>query len=423
MSDERARLLRPVLVTAVGALGLGAGGTSSALLGRSLTSSTAAGVPLSVLVIGSALAAPLISRASARHGRTRSLAFGYAAGAVGAVLAIGAAETRSFAVLLVGSVLLGGANAAIFLTRYAAAEQAGPHARARALGTVLAATAVGAIISPNLLGPSGSLMATLGFARLSGLYSVAFVAFGIAAIVLASTSAERPSPPVSHTAAEGGTLRQRTRMARELIDATRNRQVRLATIVLGTGNMAMVAIMTVTPMDMTGHGQTLDLVGVIISVHVAAMFLPSLLTGWVADRLGAVTVAVCGLVLLGCTGVTGTLADTDPPVVMTAVLAMLGLSWNCCVVGGSTLLAAAVTPSVRADVEGIGESVMGLAAAIGAPLASVMLAGAGLGSLWALTVLVALATLTVARGRRSSTSPVRYPSMNPDPCWQRRPGR
>lgn len=388
-------LLSLCLATAIGALGLAAGGTAGALLGTALIAPGAAGLPLGLLVAGSAAAALVISRRSARAGRTRSLALGYAAGAVGAALAVLASATRNVALLLLGSTLLGAANAAIFLTRYAAAELGAQHARGRALGTVLAATAVGAVASPNLLGPSGTLAAALGLPRLAGLYGVAVVAFGVAAVLLAQTA---PAPSVDQSAGRPGT---RTLpigpTPRDLARALKTRQVRAALLMLAASNLIMVAVMTIAPVDMATHGHTLTLIGVIISLHVAGMFAPSLLTGWLADRTGPTVVATLGLVLLAGTGLAGTLTTLDDPLATTTILVALGLGWNCGVVGGSTLLATSVAPALRAHVEGIGESTMGIAAAVSAPLAGVTLAIGSMPGVWALTTALAILVLLIIR--------------------------
>jgi hypothetical protein len=59
--QERATLAFLGLATAVGATGLAAGGTAGALLGADLAGSdAAAGVPLGLLVVGSAATAVLI---------------------------------------------------------------------------------------------------------------------------------------------------------------------------------------------------------------------------------------------------------------------------------------------------------------------------------------------------------------------------
>lgn len=48
----------------------------------------------------------------------------------------------------------------------------------------------------------------------------------------------------------------------------------------------MIAIMTMTPVHMRGHGHELSAVGLVIGLHIAAMYLPSLVTGPLVDRVG-----------------------------------------------------------------------------------------------------------------------------------------
>src|SRR5918996_5177041 len=80
------------VATAIGGLGLAAGGSAGALLAEDMTGSTAwAGVPLGVLVVGSALSALLIARETSRAGRGHGLVLGYLGGAAGAVLVVAAA--------------------------------------------------------------------------------------------------------------------------------------------------------------------------------------------------------------------------------------------------------------------------------------------------------------------------------------------
>ena len=88
-------------------------------------------------------------------GRGAGLVLGYAIGVLGALVVVAAATLGGFLAMLAGSVLLGGANAAIFLSRYAAADIGGAAARGRALGTVLFATAAGTVAGPALLVPTG----------------------------------------------------------------------------------------------------------------------------------------------------------------------------------------------------------------------------------------------------------------------------
>jgi MFS family permease len=378
INERRSALARLAAATPIGALGLAAGGSAGALLAEEMTGSTAwAGVPLGVLVLGSALGALLIARRTTRAGRAAGLMLGYGIGTVGAALVVVAAAVDDFALLLVGSAGLGAANAAIFLTRYAAADLGGETGRGRALGIVFFATALGAVASPNLLGPSGDLADALGLPRLSGLYLVAMAAFVAAALVLSRLP--RGSRRLSAgRGVTGADLRVGLRSAR------------VALLVLAGANVVMVAVMAIAPVHLVAHGHSLDFVGVVVSIHVLCMFAPSPLTGWLADRAGSAVVAVLGAVLLATAGLGGAVLDMSDGTVMTGVLAVLGVGWNAGVVGGSTMLAASVPALLRPHTEAIGEIAMGLAAGAGAPIAGLIVA---FGDFTMLSIAVALGGL------------------------------
>jgi MFS family permease len=359
---RRTTLALLAVATAIGALGLAAGGSAGALLAEDITGSTAlAGLPLGVLVAGSAASALLISWRTGRAGRAAGLVLGYAIGTAGAALVIGAAVADDFSLLLAGSAALGAANAAIFLTRYAAADLGGEAGRGRALGIVFFATAVGAVVSPNLLGPGGDLAETVGLPDLAGLYLVAFAAFLGAGFLLSALPIA--SLPV-------GEARAVTR--HELRAGLWSARVALA--VLALTNLVMVAVMAIAPIHMVEHGHSLELVGVIVSIHVLCMFAPSPVTGWLADRAGSAIVVVLGGGLMVAAGASGAVMDLSNTLEMTAMLALLGLGWNAGIVAGSTMLAASVPGYLRPQAEGIGEVAMGLAAGAGAPIAGLLVA-------------------------------------------------
>ncbi len=374
------------LATAVGSTGLAAGGTAGALIAIDLTDSTAlAGIPLGLLVLGSAAGAVLISRRSQRAGRVAGLMRGYVLGAVGAAVVIVGTALDSFGLVLVGSLGLGAANAAVFLSRYAAAEAGGAGGRGRALGVVLGAAAVGAVASPNLLGPSGQLASWLGLPRLAGLHLLAVSSFLVAGALLSAL-------PVRARTARAAVLREGTRT--EIRDTIRGGHVRLALVVLAATNLVMVATMAVAPAHLAAHGYSLGSIGVVVSVHVLGMFAPSPLSGWLADRAGGGAVAAVGAVILVGAGFGGAIAGAHEGLGFTAVLVLLGIGWNAGVVGGSTMLVASV-PQGAPNAEGIGEVAMGLAAGAGAPIAGVMIAIGGFPTLSVACAAVSVLILAV----------------------------
>lgn len=370
------KIVRPLalltMATTIGSLGLAAGGLAGGLLAVAITGDLSyAGWPLGLMVAGSALSAVIISY-NPRH-RNRALSLAYIVGAMSAALVIAAAGLHSFVLLLLGSIGLGAANAALFLTRYVAAAITAPEQRGRALGGILFATAAGAIIGPNLLGPCERIAAWLGLAPYTGLYLVAVPCFGIAGLLLAwSARALRQHEGMAEVTVKPGGL----------LAVVRSRPTRQALVILAGANLIMVAVMAVAPIHLTAHGSGLGAVGLIIGLHITGMFIVSPLSGWLADRFGGLRVAMLGMGVIVASGLIGIVVSPHEVVLFTASLILLGLGWNGAVVGGSLLLARSTLPAQRVQAEGAGELVMGLAAAAGAPAAGLIVAHGGVGSLW-----------------------------------------
>jgi MFS family permease len=399
-----------VLVVAqlLGALGLAAGGTAGALLAEHLTgTSVAAGLPLAVLVLGSGIGAVAITRLMDRAGRRVGLAVAHLGGALGAGVAVAAAALLNWPLLLAGCVLLGGGNAAVMLARYAAADLASR--RGRAISTVVVAASVGAVVGPNLLGPAGTPAVALGFPEPTGLFLLAIPAFLGAALVLVAFLRPDPLQVARAAAAPTGTAADTQRLApaggkASLAAALGDRHIRFAVLVLALTNLTMVGVMAVAPVHLHDHGAGMGMVGLLVSAHIAAMYLPSPVTGWLADTLGGRMVAGLGALLLLCAGGVAAMAGSDRVGVMAALL-LLGVGWNAGLIGGSALLRdAPVDPSLRTLAEGLGELGMGAAAAAGGGGAGLLLATGGfalLGLVAAAPCLLILAMVATSSQRRA----------------------
>jgi MFS family permease len=391
---ERRTLRTLVLAQLLGACGLAAGGTAGGLLAEQLTGSpAAAGLPLAMLVLGSGVGAVAVTRVMSHHGRRVGLAAAYLAGAVGAGQVVIAAAVRSWPLLLAGCGLLGGGNTAVMLARYAAADVASR--RGRAISAVVAAASVGAVAGPNLLGPAGALAGAVGLPAPTGLFLLAIPAFLGAAVVLVVFL--RPDPlQVARAAAPSTRQPAVTGGRRELASLLGDRRIRLALPVLAVTNLAMVGIMAVAPVHLHDHGAGMGTIGLLISVHIAAMYLPSPVTGWLADVLGGRVVAGIGALLLLAAGATAAVAGAGRGGIVGALL-LLGVGWNAGLIGGSTLLRdAAVSPSLRTRAEGLGELGMGAAAAAGGAGAGLLLAAGGLALLGLVAAAPCLLVLAVA---------------------------
>jgi len=164
-------------------------------------------------------------------------------------------------------------------------------------------------------------------------------------------------------------------------------------VALAASNMIMVSAMAVAPVHLRSHGYGLQLIGTIVSIHVAGMLAPAPISGWVADRIGPTAVAAAGFALLAAAGVSGAIANQHSALAITLILATIGIGWNFGVVGGSTIVATEVPAALRPHVEGIGEAAMGLAAAVGAATAGIVATIGGFPALLSSAAMIALFAL------------------------------
>ncbi|MET3861980.1 MFS family permease [Dietzia sp. 2505] len=384
--------------------GLAAGVTVGALLAEDLLGGPGlSGLPAALFTGGSALAAVAVGKLSQARGRRPGLAAGFAFGALGAIGIVAATAIDSLPLLFLSFVIYGSGTATNLQARYAGADLATPERRGRALSYVLLGTTAGAVAGPNLVGPTGAVAESLGLLPLAGPFLLAAVAYGGAALVISLLL--RPDPLLEarrrETAAVGSATPSSTSsITSSHAEAPAPARVWTGDVITGVAVMAltqfvMVGLMTMTPVHMRAHDHAVTVVGLVISLHVAAMFLPAPLSGYLVDRFGTRLVAVsAGLVLL----TSGVLAAVSPPqstVLVTTALILLGLGWSLGLVAGTTVLTTSVPLSVRATVQGQADVAVALSGAAGGLLSGLVFAWIefrGLGfSLAALSLIVVAA--------------------------------
>lgn len=367
------------LAVALGGLGQSLAGVSGTLLADHLGGSESyAGLPQALLVTGAALSAPILARVSSVRGRVAGLRLGVGVAVGGCVVLVAAAAWASLLAAALGCVLLGAGQTSIMLSRYAGADLVPGELRARAMAAVLAAMAVGSVLGPNLLAPMEWLGAQLGWPHLAGPYVVAGVAFIAAAYVLSRVTLT--TVPRS-TGVQGNALPSSTVVA---------------IVVLSLANLVMVATMTMAPVQMHEHtGAGLGVVGLVVSLHIAAMFAPAPLSGALVDRWGARSGALLACVLLAmATGFAAVTAEST--LQLTVALVLLGLGWNLAVVAGSAVLGRGLAVDEATRREGWGEIGMGAAAASGGALSGPMMAAGGYASLAGVAAVIAILIVPVA---------------------------
>ena len=126
------------------------------------------------------------------------------------------------------------------------------------------------------------------------------------------------------------------------------RGITVGAIVMILTQIVMVAIMTMTPVHMGHHGHDLSAVGLVIGFHVGAMYLPSLVTGMLIDKIGRTTMSIAGGVILLAAGVIAAIAPSDSLILLIVALSLLGLGWNLGLISGTAqIVDATILPHVQ----------------------------------------------------------------------------
>ncbi|MEU9486127.1 MFS transporter [Streptomyces decoyicus] len=404
--EQRRILAVLVFAQILSGAGLAAGITVGALLAEDMLGSTGlAGVPSALFTAGAALGAVGIGQLCRRHGRRPGLALGYAVGALGSLGVVVAAALGS-AVLLFGSLLVYGAGTATnLMARYAGADLASPARRGRAVSTVLFATTLGAVIGPNLVTLTGEVAHSWGIPRLAGPFLLAVAAFGAAAVALAVLLrpdplrlAEKLAAAQAVVAAES-TAGDADGIPDEQLD---RRGVVTGTTIMIITQLVMIAIMTMTPVHMQAHGHGTQASGLVIALHVGAMFLPSPLTGLLVDRIGRRWIAAASGPVLLAAGVVAAVAPPHSVAALATALVLLGIGWNFGLVSGTALVTDALPPARRASAQGLVDVGIALAGATGGMASGLVVVLGGYPTLALAGGILALAVLPVLAwsGRR-----------------------
>lgn len=332
-----------------------------------------AGAPGAAVVLGAALGAVVLSSIMARRGRRLGLVAGYLISVLGAFVATSSVLTISFPLLLIGMLLIGFGNSSNQLSRYAAADLVPPDRRAVAIGIVVWGATVGAVLGPFLVPVAGRLATSVGLPELAGPFLVPVAFVGAAALL--QFLLLRPDP---YALAHHANVRADGDPDAAPLRAILGRPTVLAAIVaLVAGQFTMVLVMTWTPLHLTNHHHGLEVVGLVISGHVAGMFALAPLSGRIAQALGSVTTIFLGAAVLAFASALAAFAPDDDATILFIALFLLGFGWNLGFVAGSALLSSGLELAERTRIQGLADAVIWSTSAIASLGSGVIVSVAG----------------------------------------------
>ncbi|MET3293071.1 UNVERIFIED_CONTAM: MFS family permease [Brevibacillus sp. OAP136] len=386
--EKQQRLYKRTLLIIVisqifGGAGLAAGVTVGALLAQEMLGTESyAGIPSALLTLGSAVAALLVGRFSHKSGRRLGLSAGFFAGGIGAIGVILAAVMNNVWLLFASLLVYGAGTATNLQARYAGTDLAQPTQRAKAVSVAMVSTTFGAVAGPNLVEVMGRFATSLGIPALAGPFILGAAAFLLAGLVFLLFL--RPDPLIIAKAiAEAQKADQKDQAATQSASTLsgNKRGIIVGATVMILTQIVMVAIMTMTPVHMKHHGHGLGDVGLVIGIHIGAMYLPSLLTGALVDKIGRMTMSYASGGILLAAGITAAFAPADSLPLLITALALLGLGWNFGLISGTAIIVDSTDPLTRAKTQGTIDVLIALAGASGGALSGMVVASSSYATL------------------------------------------
>ncbi len=358
-----------------GGAGLAAGVTVGALIAQQMLGTDAfAGLPSALFTLGSAGSALIVGRLSQRYGRRTGLSAGFMIGGLGAIGVIMAAIINSIFLLFISLLIYGAGTATNLQARYAGTDLANHKQRATAVSITMVFTTFGAVAGPSLVNVMGDFALSIGVPSLAGPFILAAAAYMLAGVVLFIML--RPDPLVIARTIEAANEEPGDKGHLAATEHTENKKgIIVGATVMVLTQIVMVAIMTMTPVHMRHHGHDLGAVGLVIGFHIGAMYLPSLVTGVLVDRLGRTAMAISSGTTLLLAGVIAAFAPGDSMVLLVIALSLLGLGWNFGLISGTALIVDSTDSATRAKTQGTVDVLIALSGAAGGALSGMIVAG------------------------------------------------
>lgn len=298
--------------------------TLGGIIGSTMTDNRAlVTLPLSLMIVAGAVTTIPATMLMRRIGRRYGFMLASCFAAFGMVIGFIALRQSSFMLFCLAAMMLGANTAFTLQYRYAAAESVRPEFVARAISFVLLGPIGGAILGKEIAVRGQDWIDGTPYAGTMAALAVLFVVQALLLFMLRE--------PAAH-------IDQETPQTDRPLGAIVRQPVFLGAVFGGVvAYGVMTLIMTATPLSMhINDGFSIENTGSVIRAHVLAMYLPSLASGFLIERVGVIRLMIVGAVCIFATSVIG--LQGHALMHYWWALVLLGIGWNFLYIGGTTLL-------------------------------------------------------------------------------------
>ena len=314
------------------------------LVGQSLASNVCyATLPISLLIVGSMVSAPVLSNLMQSTTRRLGLIVGNLAGLIGSLTSLLGIFLGSFEIFLLGSFVSGAYMASQAFYRFTATDDCEDQFKARAISTVLSGGLIAAILGPSLVKISLNLNNSVPF-----LYSyLAIVILNCLGPFILSYV--KPIPP---SKSYQGDINN-NKLNRPLITIFKNPVIFVSISCSMIAYGVMNLIMTSSPIAIVGCGFGTNQAANVVSAHALAMFAPSFITGKLIEKYGEKSIVSTGMILF-LLAVLIAYQGVDISNFYISLI-LIGIGWNFSFIGSTSLLTKNHYPSERGKVQGVND--------------------------------------------------------------------
>ena len=314
------------------------------LVGQSLASNVCyATLPISLLIVGSMVSAPVLSNLMQSTTRRLGLVVGNLAGLIGSLTSLLGIFLGSFEIFLLGSFVSGAYMASQAFYRFTATDDCEDQFKARAIATVLSGGLIAAILGPSLVKISLNLNNSVPF-----LYSyLAIVILNCLGPFILSYV--KPIPP---SKSYQGDINN-NKLNRPLITIFKNPVIFVSISCSMIAYGVMNLIMTSSPIAIVGCGFGTNQAANVVSAHALAMFAPSFITGKLIEKYGEKSIVSTGMILF-LLAVLIAYQGVDISNFYISLI-LIGIGWNFSFIGSTSLLTKNHYPSERGKVQGVND--------------------------------------------------------------------
>ena len=317
------------------------------LLGGIITSQimmkdSLATVPMTLMIIGIAISAPIASRFMSIWGRQKGFLFSSLLSCLALIICSIAIYLENFFIFALGNFLIGSSQAFIHQYRFAASESVAKEFIPRSISIILLLGIISALLSSNFAEyfkdffPNNLFLGSYIFLSFTAIIPFFVLLFY----------------------KETKTSRNQSKFEIETIfKLLKNIKIIQSIVSAGLGYFTMAIIMTATPLHMYLVNKfTLFETSIVIQLHVIGMFLPSLFSGDLIKRFGNTNIIYAGVIILFLSILTNTFFDFYYSYMLGLIL--LGIGWNFLFVSGSSLLVVSYEEKDKFTAQGLNDFIV-----------------------------------------------------------------